>query len=100
QVAAEALIDADLAEGADRAALRRRHLTVNLAAGDAEHSKEGSGALIDFGADLGRKIVEDVVADERVEHRVAVVRAAEVRVAVVDLKVTNAKRRVLHDALE
>ena len=36
---------------------------------------------------LGRERVHDEVADERVVHRVAVVRAPEVRVAVVDLEV-------------
>ena len=59
-----------------------------------------AGADIRFGADLGGEVIEDVVADERIEHRVAVVAAAEVRVAIVDLEMSDAERRVLHDVIE
>ena len=57
-----------------------------------------AGLQVDLAADLGGERVHDVVADERVVDRVAVVAAAEVRVAVVDLHVADAHRRDLASA--
>ena len=55
---------------------------------------------VHLAADLRRKGVHQIVADERVVDRVAVVAAAEVRVAVVDLHVPDAQRHVLHHVVE
>ena len=89
-----------LAEIALRALRRRRHLAMHLAARHAAHGEPWTVAEVHLAADLRREGIEDVVADERIVHRLAVVAAAKVRVAVVDLEVSNAERRVLHDAVE
>jgi hypothetical protein len=57
----------------------------------AEHREERARSAHHFRSNLGREVIEDVVADERIEHRVAVVGAAEVRVAVVDLEVPDSR---------
>ena len=63
----------------------------------AAHRHPRALAEVDLAADLGREGIHEQVADERVVHRVAVVGAAEVLVAVVDLEVAGADRHVLHE---
>src|SRR6185437_5766101 len=100
EVVVELLVESELAEDAHRARLGRGDLPVDFAARTADHGDQPIRARIYLRADLRREGVEDVVADERIVDRVAVVAAAEVRVAVVDLEVTDLEGRVLHDRLE
>ena len=57
-------------------------------------------ADVDFTADFGREGIHDIVADERVADRVAVVSATEVSISVVDLELAGTDRHVLHDVVE
>ncbi|TMQ68817.1 MAG: hypothetical protein E6K81_16255, partial [Candidatus Eisenbacteria bacterium] len=79
----------ELGHEAGRAILGLEHLPPHLAAGDRDHAQEVVRAHVRFAADLGGERVHEQVADQGVEHRLAVVGAAEVHVAVVDLEVAE-----------
>jgi hypothetical protein len=98
--ACDLLVEADLAEVRDRPFLRSRYLAASLAAGQAAHDHPRAVAEVQLTANLGREGIHEQVADERVEHRVAVVRAAEMLVAIVDLHVAGSDRDVLHHVVQ
>src|SRR5205814_8073961 len=100
EILGEFLVDAELGQIALRPLCRRGDLAMHFAARHAAHGEPWTGAEIHLTADLRREGIQDVVADERIVHRLAVVSAPIVRVTVVDLEVADAERRVLHDAVE
>src|SRR5437868_13424589 len=96
----ELLVEAEFAQVGLRPLRRRGDLAVDLATRADAPREPRTVAKVHLAPDLRRERVHDEVADERVVHRLAVVAAAEVLVAIVDLEVADAERRVLHDAVE
>ena len=93
-------VHAELSYVARAALTWRQHRATKLAGGHAAHRDDARGLQVHLAADLRRERVHDVVADERIVDRVAVVAAPEVRVAVVDLEVAYAHGHDFHQRFQ